>query len=168
MLPLVSLSINIYLFYSKLTGKGLTLTTLIFKMLCFCDSRLQNHPLVNNVEWSALDDTTVYSYFNYVSQFTMETFCFADGRCLFKQPRSVIYHWNEYNEISKKCRCVRPFVTLAKKPIYSHIMIRISGERAWHPLQENEAIFLKNYLSKILNQIFEKFWTWIICLLLHY
>ena len=31
---------------------------------------------------------------NYVSQFTVDTYCFADGRCLFKQPRSVIYHWN--------------------------------------------------------------------------
>ena len=32
----------------------------------------------------------------------------ADGRCLFKQPQSVIYHWNQYDEeISKKCRSVR-------------------------------------------------------------
>ena len=39
----------------------------------------------------------------YVSQFTVETYCFADGRCLFKQPQSVIYHWNQYDEeISKK------------------------------------------------------------------
>ena len=30
--------------------------------------------------------------FNYVSQFTVETYCFADGRCLFKQPQSVICH----------------------------------------------------------------------------
>ena len=56
---------------------------------------------------------------SYVSQFTVETYCFADGRCLFKQPRSVIYHWNQYDEISKKCRSVRPsvcpFVTLTKK-----------------------------------------------------
>ena len=28
--------------------------------------------------------------FNYVSQFTVETYCFADGRGLFKQPQSVI------------------------------------------------------------------------------
>ena len=57
----------------------------------------------------------------YVSQFTVETYCFADGRCLFKQPQSVIYHWNQDDEeISKKCRSVRssvsPFVTLTKKP----------------------------------------------------
>ena len=26
----------------------------------------------------------------YVSQFTVETYCFAYGRCLFKQPQSVI------------------------------------------------------------------------------
>ena len=49
----------------------------------------------------------------YVSQFTVETYCFADGRCLFKQPQSVIYHWNQYDEeISKKCRSVRPSVRL--------------------------------------------------------
>ena len=55
----------------------------------------------------------------YVSQFTVETHCFADGRCLFKQPRSVIYHWNQCDEeISKKVLfrlSVRPFVTLTKK-----------------------------------------------------
>ena len=45
-----------------------------------------------------------YNYINYVSQFTVETYYFADGRCLFKQPQSVIYHWNQYDEeISKKC-----------------------------------------------------------------
>ena len=49
----------------------------------------------------------------YVSQFTVETYCFADGRCLFKQPQSVVYHWNQYDEeISKKCRSVRPSVRL--------------------------------------------------------
>ena len=47
----------------------------------------------------------------YVSQFTVKTYCFADGRCLFNQPQSVIYHWNQYGEvISKKCRSVRPSV----------------------------------------------------------
>ena len=44
----------------------------------------------------------------YVSQFTVETCCLADGRCLLKQPQSVICHWNQYDEeISKKCRSVR-------------------------------------------------------------
>ena len=33
-----------------------------------------------------------------VSQFTTETYCFADGLCLLKQPRSVIY-WNQYDKI---------------------------------------------------------------------
>ena len=36
--------------------------------------------------------------YHYVSQFTVETYCSADGRCLFKQPQSVIYHWNQYDE----------------------------------------------------------------------
>ena len=45
---------------------------------------------------------------------------------------------------------VCPFVTLTKKAysffiIDSRKIIRISGERGWHPLQENEAIFSKNY-----------------------
>ena len=51
--------------------------------------------------------TSVSSYY-YVSQFTVETYCFADGRCLFKQSQSVTYHWNQYDEeISDKCRSVR-------------------------------------------------------------
>ena len=96
--------------------------------------------------------------YHYVSQFTVETYCFADGRCLLKQPQSVIYHWNQYDEeISKKCRSARlsvcPFVTLNKKAYFSFIIdsrkiIRISGERVWHPLQENEAIFSKNIFQK--------------------
>ena len=86
-----------------------------------------------------------------MSPFTVETYCFADGLCLFKQPQSVIYHWNQYDEeISKKCRSVRPFVTLTKKAYSSFIInsrkiICISGERAYNPLQENEAIFFKNF-----------------------
>ena len=97
----------------------------------------------------------------YVSQFTVETYCFADGRCLFKQPQSVIYHWKQYDEeISKSLGpFVRlsacPFVTLTKKAyssfiIYSRKIFCISGERVWHPLQENVAIFSKKYFSKIL------------------
>ena len=85
----------------------------------------------------------------YVSQFTVETYCFTDGRCLFKQSRSVTYHCHQYDEeISKKCRSVCPFVTLTKEAYFSfinnsRITIRISGERAWHPLHENEAILKK-------------------------
>ena len=40
--------------------------------------------------------------------------------------------------------------------INSKIIIRISDERAWNSLQENKAIFSKNYFSKILKRIFEK------------
>ena len=48
------------------------------------------------------------------------------------------------------------FVTLTKKAYSSFIIdsrkiIRISGERAYHLLQENEAIFSKKYFSKILE-----------------
>ena len=42
----------------------------------------------------------------------------------------------------------------------------MSGEMVWHPLQENEVIFSKEYFSKILEQIFEEFCTCIKCLLL--
>ena len=85
--------------------------------------------------------------------------CFADGRCLFKQPQSVIYRWNQYDEISEKCRSVCPSVCLSvmlNKKAYSSIIgsskiIRISGGRAYRLLQENEAIFSKNYFSKILD-----------------
>ena len=53
-----------------------------------------------------------------------------------------------------------PFVTITKKAYSSFIIdcrkiIRISGERVWHPLLENEAIFSKKYFSKILDRIFE-------------
>ena len=40
---------------------------------------------------------------DFVSQFTVETYCFADGRCLFKQPRSIIFHCNQYDEIPLIC-----------------------------------------------------------------
>ena len=47
---------------------------------------------------------------------------------------------------------VCPFVTLTKKPtpfiIDSRKIIRIAGERAYHPLQENEAIFSKSIFQK--------------------
>ena len=47
------------------------------------------------------------------------------------------------------------FVTLTKKAYSSFIIdsrkiIRISGERAYHPLQEDEEIFSKKHFSKIL------------------
>ena len=52
----------------------------------------------------------------YVSQFTVERCCFADGLCLFKQPQSVLYHWNQHDEeISKKCRSVCLSVCNANK-----------------------------------------------------
>ena len=64
--------------------------------------------------------STVFFRFYYISQFTVETYCYADGRCLFKQPQSIIYHCNQYDEeISEKCRSIRPsvypFVALTKK-----------------------------------------------------
>ena len=89
----------------------------------------------------------VTTFYYYVSQFTVETYCCADGRCLLKQPRSVVYHWNQCDkEILKKCRAVRPsvcpFVYNAHKNAYSsiidsRIIICISDERVYHPLQEN-------------------------------
>ena len=98
--------------------------------------------------------------FYYVSQFTVETYCFADGRCVFKQPQSVIYNWNQYDEeISKKCKSVRlsvrPSVCNANKKVSfiidSRKINRISDERAYHPLQENEEIFSKKNFSNILE-----------------
>ena len=58
------------------------------------------------------------------------------------------------------CLSVCPLVALTKKAYSSIIdstkIIRISGERIYHPLQENEEIFSKKYFSKILVWIFEK------------
>ena len=56
----------------------------------------------------------------------------------------------------KKCRSVRLSVCNATKKTYSSFIIdsrkiiRISGERVWHPLEENEAMFSK-------KNIFQKF-----------
>ena len=93
----------------------------------------------------------------YISQFTVKTYCFVDVRCLLKEPRSVIYHCSQYNEDIPGCVCpsvclsVLLFKCNANENAYSssvinrRILIRISGERAWHPpLQENEAMHLKN------------------------
>ena len=44
---------------------------------------------------SALVSTLLVSY---ISQLTVETYCFAGSRCLFKQPHSVIYHCYQYDE----------------------------------------------------------------------
>ena len=59
------------------------------------------------------------------------------------------------------------FVTLTRKAYSSIIdsrkIFHISDERVWHPLQEKEAIFSKNYFPTILDQIFEKLRS---CLLL--
>ena len=70
--------------------------------------------------------------------------------CVYSSNHRVLYtHWNRYDEeISKKCRSVRLSVSNANKKAYSSIIdsrkiIRISGERVWHPLQESEAIFKK-------------------------
>ena len=56
---------------------------------------------------------------------------------------------------------VCPFVTLTKKAYSSFIIdnrkiIRISGERVWHPLQENEAIFSKKIFFKSFRPNFQK------------
>ena len=55
-----------------------------------------------------------------MSQFTVETYFFADGRCLFKQPQSVIYYTIGIN-ITRRFQksvgaSVCPLVTLTKKP----------------------------------------------------
>ena len=54
--------------------------------------------------------------------------------------------------------------------VNSRMIIRTLDEKAWHPLQENEVIFSKNYFSKILDRIFEKltFCTKKCMLLFHY
>ena len=58
----------------------------------------------------------MYIPVNYVSQFIVEAYCFADCLCLFKQPQSVIDPWNQYDEeISIKCRSVRLSVGNANK-----------------------------------------------------
>ena len=74
--------------------------------------------------------------------------CFADGRCLFKQAQSVLYHWKQCDEISKKCRSVRPSICNANKKAYSFIfdsgkIICISGERAYILYKKMKRYFQK-------------------------
>ena len=135
-----------------------------------------------HLDWMFHDNFSVWMclalFLIHVSQFTVETYCFADGRFLFKQLQSVIYHWNQYDEEnSKKCSSIRPsvcpFVTLTRKAYSSFIIASrkiscISGERVWHSLQKNEAIFSKKCFLKILEGIFKKFCTCIKCRLFHY
>ena len=63
---------------------------------------------------------------------------------------------------------VRPSIHLPvcnanKKKAYSSFIIdsikiiRISGERVWHPLQENEAIFSKNIFQKFYGAFSKNF-----------
>ena len=71
----------------------------------------------------------------------------ATTECYIQLDEEIQYD----EEISKKCRSVRPPVRLsvcnANKKAHSSFIIdsrkiiRISDERVWHPLQENEAIF---------------------------
>ena len=96
----------------------------------------------------------------YVSQFAVETYCFADGRCLFKQPQSGISMTRRFQKSVGPSVC--PFVTLTKKAYSSFIIdcrkiIRISDERVWHPLQENEAIFSEKIFFKKFRANFRKF-----------
>ena len=52
----------------------------------------------------------------FMSELTVETYCFADGRCLIKQPQSVTSLESVWRgDFKKKCKSVRPFVTLTKK-----------------------------------------------------
>ena len=72
---------------------------------------------------------------------------------------------NITSRFKKNCWSVHLSVCNANKNAYSsliinsRILIRISGERAWHSLRENEAIILKNDFSKILDRVFEKLRT---------
>ena len=44
------------------------------------------------VSCTCICDISASAICRYVSQFTVETYYFADGRCLFRQPQSVIYN----------------------------------------------------------------------------
>ena len=68
---------------------------------------------------------------------------------MFNQATTEFYRPLEsvYREDLEKVQ-VRPFVTLGKNVhssfiINCGILIHVPGERAWHPLQENEAILTK-------------------------
>ena len=83
----------------------------------------------------------------------MEAYYFADGRGLSKQPRSVIYHWNQYDKEIKVyerpsvCLFVVPFVIVTKNAysfiIHRRAIISISGKRS-SVLYNNRKQYLKS------------------------
>ena len=111
----------------------------------------------------------------YVSQFTVMTYCLLTVG-VYSNSHRVLYTIG-ISMTRRFQKNVGPSVCLsvcnANRKAYSIIdsrkIIRISGERVYYRLQENEEIFSKKYFSKILQRIFEKFCTFIKCLLLlHY
>ena len=58
----------------------------------------------------------------------------------------------EKNAGSSVCNATKKAYSI----IDSKIIIHISGERAWHNLQKNEAIYSTTSFSNILDRIFEK------------
>ena len=80
-------------------------------MICFTYSLVHNF-VNNDRNYVQVDIQGLYVFEVIVSQLTVETYFFADGLCLFKQLRSVIY-------IPLK-KSVGPFVTLTKSA-YSFI-----------------------------------------------
>ena len=87
-----------------------------------------------------------------VSQFTMDTFCFANDLVLFEKPQNYVVTI-AISTTRKGQKYIGPSVCNANKNDYSffimnsRIVMRISGEKAWHPLQENEAI-VKKYICQ--------------------
>ena len=50
------------------------------------------------MSWDLKSSIIIINGIYYVSQFTVDMYCFADGRGLFKPPWSVVCHWNHYDE----------------------------------------------------------------------
>ena len=78
----------------------------------------------------------------------METYCFADGRCLFKQPQSVIYHCNQYDEeILKMCWGVCLSVNISVRSFVSVNMSVYTSMRVYIPLRcESGYIYLHRHI----------------------
>ena len=76
---------------------------------------------------SELSTGSLYAPFIHcVSHFNVETYCFANGLCLFKQSWSVIYHWNQCDALGVRSKSGQPpppqffFVFIDHKFIYAN------------------------------------------------
>ena len=128
----------------------------VYAQLCIVSERFCLLFMSVNVVHSCYNWENLLISYVFINLVRSHSLLWRPTRCLFKQQQSVIYIWNQYNEdIPKKCRSV-----CRTKNAYSFFIINNNTShiswRSLHPLQENETIFSKKLISKILDWNFWK------------